>query len=45
VSVRAQVVDRLVAGAAEQFVLIGVAEDLQGGEVEEGESFRGVDHV
>ena len=34
-----------MAGAAEQFVLIGVAEDLQGGGVEEGDSSRGVDNV
>jgi hypothetical protein len=38
-------VDRLVADAAEQFVLNGVAEDLQGGGVEEGDSSRGVDDV
>ena len=44
-AVRAPVVDRLVAGAAEQLVLIGVAEDLQGGGVEEGDSSRGVDNV
>src|SRR5215469_4491111 len=37
--------DRLVADAAEQFVLIGVAEDLQGGGVEEGDPSRGVDNV
>ena len=45
VAVRAQVVDRLVTGAAEEFVLIGVAEDLQGGGVEEGDSSRGIDNV
>ena len=34
-----------MAVATEQFVLIGVAEDLQGGGVEEGDSSRGVDNV
>src|SRR5215469_16799582 len=37
--------DRLVTDAAEQLILIGVAEDLQGSGIEEGDPPRGVDNV
>jgi hypothetical protein len=44
-AIRAQVVDRLVTGPAEQFVLTRVPEDLHSGRVKEGDTSRSVGNI
>jgi len=44
-AIRAQVVDRLVTGPAEQFPLVRVSQDRHGGWVKEGDTSRGVGDI